>query len=316
MSLAITKRRIQKLGGSSLIITLPKSWVRKIGLTVGDTVVIVDEGDHLKIMPPDTRIANKLGVFKVKLSGFLKEVDIGKIIDCTYQNGYTRLELQIPSNGTLTPEAIIQQALAHPKVKDAKIIDDYTVFVEIESGNGDNVTTLLKKFNTKLQDIIDAGELAVKGETTITTALSRIESSSDDAYNIVDSITRISFRQGIMMCETKGIDPTILLSLKIIARLLERAVKNLMNFSERELSLKALNLIRIIVSESIGGIASSSGRRIVNSLSKMKELEGVINEMRRLETLEAEKVATCVESLRIALETLSSKGICSIMTNG
>ncbi|MEB3861418.1 MAG: AbrB/MazE/SpoVT family DNA-binding domain-containing protein [Desulfurococcales archaeon] len=315
MSLAISKRRIQKLGGSSLIITIPKSWARKIGLTVGDTVIIVDEGDHLKIMPPDTRVTDKVGIARVKLSGFLREVSIGKIIDCSYQNGHSKIEIQIPSNGNTSPEELAREAGEHPKVKAAQVLDPSTLLIELETTNGDEVTTLLKKFNTKLQEIIDLGEAAITGSIPLDDAIKGIERSADNAYNIVDSITRLSFKQGIVMCESKGVDPTILIALKILARLLERAMKNLVNFSERELSLKAVGKIRIIMSEAIGGIASGSGRRIANALNEIAGLREIVAEMRSLSTPEAEKVATCVESMNIAVETLASKGICSVLAS-
>ncbi|MEB3774798.1 MAG: AbrB/MazE/SpoVT family DNA-binding domain-containing protein [Desulfurococcales archaeon] len=315
MSLTISKRRIQKLGGSSLIITIPKSWAKKIGLTVGDTVIIVDEGDHLKILPPDTSITQKVGIARIKISGFLKEVDTAKVVDCSYQKGYTRIELQLSSNGKSDIRAIAEELKGHPKVKSIKLIDHATAEVELEQLDNGDVTILLKKFNTKLQDIIDIGEATLSGSKKLDEAVREIEERADEAYNIVDSITRLSFRQGIVMCEFKEIDPTILVALKIVARLLERAVKNLINFP-REESIEAVRRIRILTSEAIGGIASGSGRRIANSLQEWDRLKEVVDKIRMIGTPEAQKVATCVESLGIAMETLASKGICSVIENG
>ncbi len=44
-------RRVQRLGSSSLVVTLPKSWVKAVGLKPGDRVVVVQEGMTLRIVP-------------------------------------------------------------------------------------------------------------------------------------------------------------------------------------------------------------------------------------------------------------------------
>jgi AbrB family looped-hinge helix DNA binding protein len=47
----LEQRKLQKLGASSLIVTLPKRWVDRLGLKPGDTVYVRVMGDHLNIIP-------------------------------------------------------------------------------------------------------------------------------------------------------------------------------------------------------------------------------------------------------------------------
>ncbi len=44
-------RKIQRLGSSSLIITLPKAWVRKLGLLPGDNVYVIERDNQLVLIP-------------------------------------------------------------------------------------------------------------------------------------------------------------------------------------------------------------------------------------------------------------------------
>lgn len=45
------KRRLQIVGGSSYMISLPKSWIKRNNLKRGDEVILLEFEDHIKIMP-------------------------------------------------------------------------------------------------------------------------------------------------------------------------------------------------------------------------------------------------------------------------
>ncbi len=45
-------RRVQKLGASSLIVTIPKDWARKLNIEPGQIVYLSKEGDTIRIIPP------------------------------------------------------------------------------------------------------------------------------------------------------------------------------------------------------------------------------------------------------------------------
>jgi len=49
--LSVAPRKLQRLGLSSLVVTLPRRWVEAHGLKPGDLVYVIDEGDRLRIVP-------------------------------------------------------------------------------------------------------------------------------------------------------------------------------------------------------------------------------------------------------------------------
>jgi antitoxin component of MazEF toxin-antitoxin module len=50
-ALSVAPRKLQRLGLSSLVVTLPRRWVEAHGLKPGDLVYVIDEGDRLRIVP-------------------------------------------------------------------------------------------------------------------------------------------------------------------------------------------------------------------------------------------------------------------------
>ncbi len=84
----IQKRKIQRLGASSLIVTLPKDWVRRHGVKVGDILTVYDEGDKLVIAPDGESYKIKL---RFGLNHSHVERHVGRIILCSYVFGLDKI---------------------------------------------------------------------------------------------------------------------------------------------------------------------------------------------------------------------------------
>ncbi len=57
--MSVAPRKLQRLGLSSLVVTLPRRWVEAHGLKPGDLVYVIDEGDRLRIVPAQPSEARK-----------------------------------------------------------------------------------------------------------------------------------------------------------------------------------------------------------------------------------------------------------------
>ncbi len=88
-------RRVQRVGSSSLVVTLPKEWARRLGLEQGSTVLLYDEGGSIRIVPAGNRGA--VGV-SIDLSR-MPPIFSMSIPVCTYLSGMDRVEFTVP-NGT------------------------------------------------------------------------------------------------------------------------------------------------------------------------------------------------------------------------
>jgi len=104
----VEKRKIQKLGSSSLVVTLPKSWVRRVNLKQGDTVYVVVEGNTLRVIPGALPSGKEEKTPVIDLS----KVDGGRIaphlIVCMYVLGYNDVLIRL-GNVDLT---VINRVLA------------------------------------------------------------------------------------------------------------------------------------------------------------------------------------------------------------
>ncbi len=90
-------RKVQRLGASSLIVTIPKEWARRNGIKVGDVISLIDVGDRLIILPK-----NHLKRTVVSFDGKHKRVvmHIGRVSLCGFIFGQDKIIVNAPRQGT------------------------------------------------------------------------------------------------------------------------------------------------------------------------------------------------------------------------
>ncbi|MCE4601221.1 MAG: AbrB/MazE/SpoVT family DNA-binding domain-containing protein [Desulfurococcales archaeon] len=142
MSVNVEERRVQRLGTSSLIVTLPKKWVKKVNLKPGDKVAIVIEGDEIKILPPSsTPIKREKQV--IKLRELENKVYLQQLPTCLYILGVRDAILNGHSLDITTINKIITQisglsgtqatCLGNNKIEIKVFIDSEDVLPLLES---------------------------------------------------------------------------------------------------------------------------------------------------------------------------------------
>ncbi|MEB3816959.1 MAG: AbrB/MazE/SpoVT family DNA-binding domain-containing protein, partial [Desulfurococcales archaeon] len=82
-------RKVQRLGASSLIVTLPRSWARRHDLKVGDYIYIYDEGDKL-IMSPRSNGREVSLTLDLRHSNVIRH--LGKTCICSYIFGFDSIK--------------------------------------------------------------------------------------------------------------------------------------------------------------------------------------------------------------------------------
>jgi len=86
-------RKVQRLGQSSLIVTLPKNWVKRVGLKPGDIVYIEDEGDSLRIKPARPSTEDRRTTIDSSELGKLG-IGIGQLLSCLYLLGFDQVRIE------------------------------------------------------------------------------------------------------------------------------------------------------------------------------------------------------------------------------
>ncbi|AMD30149.1 hypothetical protein SE86_00440 [Acidilobus sp. 7A] len=109
LALNVTPRKLQKLGASSLVVTLPHSWIEAHGLKAGDTVYVVDEGDRLRIAPAASNSSGTSYVFEAyKL--VLPQL-VSTALSCLYVNDINEAVLDLRGLGAEALQSLKETAM-------------------------------------------------------------------------------------------------------------------------------------------------------------------------------------------------------------
>ncbi|MEM0366667.1 MAG: AbrB/MazE/SpoVT family DNA-binding domain-containing protein [Acidilobaceae archaeon] len=302
MSISIVKRRVQKLGGSSLIVTLPKSWARRYGLDVGDTVIIVDEGDHIKIFPPDSRMIQIAESIRFKLPQYMLEFNLASLIDCLYIKGYKRFMVQLPNIDPSEVLKLVDEAKKHPRVRTVNIGFN-ELNVSFDGSEPENPVRFLKYYSTKIQELMDIID-QVKTRPADINVFDKIVAETVD---IAKTISRTLRKHGITLCEAESVDPTVTSPLLLIPQILREVYVELQKINDDP--PEVIRKVKALLLEVFGGLAGRSSKRIALSLKMAddikQEVEGIA-----LYDVRYAKLSGIIVGLILTLKNIGESTIC------
>jgi len=297
-------RKIQRLGSSSLIITIPKDWARRTGLKPGDSVYIIERENELRLIPFVSEQDEGLPV-TVKVSGPSPLV-IQKTLSCVLRLGFKKLNLVFdpPLEGRLLDEVeklirengnymILEKTYNQVKLK--MLVDPYRVdhgllmreLMSITSRNIDHMVGILEG------DVSDLDEKLAESHAS----LRDIVGIRDKVANIL--ILRIDSVKGDAKEERRRVLSlnSFLLTWSIIKTINEAMLEAMERYKEIKITdqhVKNLlvNLLRGIDNalwESIGALSNESSKRATAARDILFDLEKTV---RKLEDYGLEKIPT------------------------
>ena len=279
----VLTRKVQKLGTSSLIITLPREWARRHGLKAGSMVSIVEDGDKLVVVPY-VRERPLRASFELKHLNICKH--LGRIVLCAYLSGLDSIEFV--SNRPIRPEILERVDKAVDVIGDdgvsVRLRNAYEVAVEVEELPTDVAEAL-----------ISYGRMLAGAVSRLVDLLSGAEISADELDGIYNDLRASAFR--LLRIGSKG--GGLRVSQEHLNRLLMAAVGLLILLNEymrwfardlaslrRELSdeererLKfVLQLIEVSLVAAASGIEPPSVKKEEDAYNKLKALLDLENEL-------------------------------------
>jgi len=249
LSEAGTVRKVQRLGGSSLIITLPKQWAKKLGIKVGDEIQVVEDGDRLLIVPRDPYAEERANTVTIRYNGAARSAGASTILGCAFAHGYSRVEILV--KGLQEPEVrrLEAELSADPRVASVERGFDRLIVRLLETPESDP-SKLLREAMGVMLDMVDA---AVKGEEA---DVRRLESTASE---LMESAIRASRR-------SEGLDPLAQGVLASLPHVVADAALLLRSRPEE------LDRVKGALSELLGGLAGGSGRRALTAATIAAEL--------------------------------------------
>lgn len=106
-------RRVQKFGRSTLMVSLPAEWVKKVGLRPGDnvTIEVLDDGS-IKVKPL-TYETKKLGkVIHIKISKLTSEELVSRMLYAAYVIGFDTITIKVTDGYLTEPQLKILRRMA------------------------------------------------------------------------------------------------------------------------------------------------------------------------------------------------------------
>ena len=104
--MVVETRKLQRLGSSSLVVTLPREWIKRMELKPGDVVYLVVEGDTIRITPSN-RESSSLRAEAVFKADEVKDRDlVSKAVSCLYILGYDNVLFRLPEDDIALQNAV------------------------------------------------------------------------------------------------------------------------------------------------------------------------------------------------------------------
>jgi len=178
-------RKVQKLGASSLIVTLPRDWTRRHRVNVGEVVYIYDEGDKLVISPRGKSRPAGL-TFKRHSSSLSRHV--GKICLCAYLFGFDSVHILSGSPIKETMLRRIEAAVDSFRGGRLENPNPYEVIVEYDEA-GEDAVKLLSSLGRAAGALLGrlASDLARSGEIDVAEYEARYRELMELNYKLLRS---------------------------------------------------------------------------------------------------------------------------------
>jgi len=140
------KRRLQLTGGFTYVVSLPKKWVRELGLKQGDYVLIVPQPDMSLLLVPD-RVASREGAREEAILGPVRSPEecIRNVL-AAYLAGYDAIRIGLPRIPEIASYVDAVKKTVKYKLIGAEIMD--------ESADEIYVRCLLRHADLSLKDAL------------------------------------------------------------------------------------------------------------------------------------------------------------------
>ena len=294
MSTVMHTRRVQKLGGSSLVVTLPKNWVKRMNVKAGDNLIVIDEGEYLKIMP--AHIPSNSRSLSLKLTHTLsKPENIKLMVTCSYIHGYDKILIyndKIPK--TLKGSVKSVKADGAEKIEDVIVSEDMVV-IELSKGEETPLHYQFKKLANMINSAIDM---------IYSNNLEEARRAISKASTVIEDILRSASKAEISFCEPSKASMALgaMIALpKILSEVIEASTK--LSVDERRMMLEKL---RRTLLELLGGLSSHSTKRIETASLESSRLAE--------EALQAsdKEFAAYLRSAAYLIDTIARTSICGL----
>ncbi len=235
-------RKLQLIGGSSYMISLPKRWIKENNLNQGDELILQVDKCVVKIYPKKSAE----NVFRVKIDKIPKADDkfLRRFIYALYIQGSDEIVIE----DMLSPKIIIKLSEIVRDLIGMEIIDvnDYRVVMKCLTSSDFNIEEVLKRMSQIVIEMIDVIEefLRRRKQSTLS-VIPKLEDEADRFYLLAVRLVHKLLRE--FSCPTNWSEMKQLLGMRMVAKLLEEVADALYDTSEFVLNVNDGEVLPILL---------------------------------------------------------------------
>jgi len=243
MMISIERRRIQRTGSSSYIITLPKEWVDSVKLKSGDYVIVEKYGDKLVITPPTTEPLTLKANIRV-YSG-VDSQQVLRIMLATYLIGYNLITVNfdkgIPDLAKLISEV---KSIVRAKLAGVEVIEEsfntvvFKVLLDIRELP---LISAIRRLHLIVNNMLqDCSNLFKTDDLNYAHAIIQRDDEADRFHHMLVRELSLALLDVKVQHELGITNVTEILSYRIIVRNLERIADHAVTIARRVLNIGGL----------------------------------------------------------------------------
>jgi phosphate uptake regulator len=215
-------RKVQLTGGSSLTVTLPKSWTEKVDLEAGDVVGCSEQPDGSLAVHPHAKGEREVDTYQLRADGQDADSVFRQVISA-YLNGFDAVA--VTSADSITPEARDAVQRAKTRVMGLEVIEEdmasITVqdFLDPKQFHVDKALRRMQMLTQTMQQ--EANDLLADPDERTRESVRERDDEVDRLFWLVSKQFHALLRD-VSYADEMELSPTQALNFLLVARLCER----------------------------------------------------------------------------------------------
>lgn len=321
--MALDKRKVQLIGGSTYIVSLPKKWVKGVGIKKRSEVALVRQRDGSLVIVPDQRSLRGQNERTIRVSPETNPRSITRSIISSYLNGSD--SITVLSSGRLTPAQLAEVKRAERKLIGLETVEESARHVLL--GSLLNLEDLEVRKGIRRMHVVaslmqkEAMEALFSGNRGLTeSAISR-----DDDVDRLYFLALRQLRQAASNPETSaalGMDPIECLDLQSVAKRIEHIADHAENVARNVQALLGHDLSKgmldglAVISRMAQEIHEGAGKSLLEGdlelanhvLNERITMKGFCAAFRKRLPREGAEVSVSISSIVESLERIADYG--------
>ncbi|MBE8539075.1 AbrB/MazE/SpoVT family DNA-binding domain-containing protein [Geoglobus acetivorans] len=228
-------RKLQLIGGSSFMVSLPKNWIKKNNLDQGDDIILDIDEDVIKIMPKKYSEESKVVKAIIEKLPAYDERFLRRFIIALYIQGLDEIEIR---DKMLSPKLVSRISGIVHEIIGFEVIDaqENTIVLRSLTTAEFDIIGVLKRMSQIVLGIIDSiiDSINIDDRDGLK-EIQKLEEDSDRLYMLAVRLENRVIRD--LMSPSKWSETRNILGMRIVAKTLEEISDSLYDFSDALYSL-------------------------------------------------------------------------------